>query len=317
MIIVCPTCSASYEIPASSLGATGRSVRCTECKTVWFNPPEENDEIISERGAKKSPAVVTLPAQKSAASSSVASGEEAASDSVNKGDVPAVSSSSSGVARRKSVPAAAIHKDEAINETDIEAVFSEVAQTSENKLSAELKAEKRGWFRRKARTAAVSSPRTGHADSHKATKTPLWMTLCLLCAIGGLFWLVAKRDSVAAFLPEMAHLYAMAGLKVNVQGLDIQNIKTLETMQNGTPLLVIEGVIKNVTTHGVDIPRLRLAVQTENGRELFAWTAVPAVPKLEQGGEIPFKAQLASPPLEGKKVAVRFTTRHDNLMRKE
>src|SRR5258708_16679077 len=36
MLIVCPNCATSYQVETSSLGATGRSVRCVRCRNVWF-----------------------------------------------------------------------------------------------------------------------------------------------------------------------------------------------------------------------------------------------------------------------------------------
>ena len=36
MLIVCPSCATSYQVEHSSLGAGGRSVRCTRCRDVWF-----------------------------------------------------------------------------------------------------------------------------------------------------------------------------------------------------------------------------------------------------------------------------------------
>ena len=37
--IVCPNCGKSYDIDVSSLGRSGRSVRCTACNSYWFEPP--------------------------------------------------------------------------------------------------------------------------------------------------------------------------------------------------------------------------------------------------------------------------------------
>jgi predicted Zn finger-like uncharacterized protein len=36
MLIVCPNCATSYRVKPSSLGGTGRSVRCVRCRNVWF-----------------------------------------------------------------------------------------------------------------------------------------------------------------------------------------------------------------------------------------------------------------------------------------
>ena len=36
MLIACPNCTTSYDLDPSSLGRTGRSVRCVRCRQVWF-----------------------------------------------------------------------------------------------------------------------------------------------------------------------------------------------------------------------------------------------------------------------------------------
>ena len=43
MLIVCPNCATSYQVEPSSLGATGRSVRCVRCQKVWFAANTERD----------------------------------------------------------------------------------------------------------------------------------------------------------------------------------------------------------------------------------------------------------------------------------
>src|SRR5438874_3279897 len=36
MLIVCPSCATGYRIELSTLGVSGRSVRCARCRHVWF-----------------------------------------------------------------------------------------------------------------------------------------------------------------------------------------------------------------------------------------------------------------------------------------
>src|ERR1035438_6261259 len=48
MHIVCPHCSTSYAIDLASLGAAGRTVRCSRCKEVWLARPEDAVEIVAK-----------------------------------------------------------------------------------------------------------------------------------------------------------------------------------------------------------------------------------------------------------------------------
>src|SRR5216684_4466257 len=41
MHIICPHCTTSYAIDLATLGAAGRTVRCSRCKEVWLARPED------------------------------------------------------------------------------------------------------------------------------------------------------------------------------------------------------------------------------------------------------------------------------------
>src|SRR5882757_506463 len=41
MHIICPHCTTTYAIDLSTLGAAGRTVRCSRCKEVWLARPED------------------------------------------------------------------------------------------------------------------------------------------------------------------------------------------------------------------------------------------------------------------------------------
>ena len=49
MHIICPHCTTSYAINLATLGAAGRTVRCSRCKEVWLARPEDATEL---RGAR-------------------------------------------------------------------------------------------------------------------------------------------------------------------------------------------------------------------------------------------------------------------------
>ena len=45
MQIVCPHCETSYQVDPTSVGSSGRSVRCARCRTVWF---AANTAVLSD-----------------------------------------------------------------------------------------------------------------------------------------------------------------------------------------------------------------------------------------------------------------------------
>src|ERR1700710_2852106 len=45
MHIICPHCTTTYAINLATLGAAGRTVRCSRCKEVWLARPEDAIEI--------------------------------------------------------------------------------------------------------------------------------------------------------------------------------------------------------------------------------------------------------------------------------
>src|SRR5579864_7550360 len=47
MHIVCPHCTTSYAIDLATLGAAGRTVRCSRCKEVWQARPQDAFEVAA------------------------------------------------------------------------------------------------------------------------------------------------------------------------------------------------------------------------------------------------------------------------------
>ena len=56
MHIVCPHCTTSYAIDLATLGAAGRTVRCSRCKEVWLARPEDAIEDGAGAGDGRQPA---------------------------------------------------------------------------------------------------------------------------------------------------------------------------------------------------------------------------------------------------------------------
>jgi hypothetical protein len=137
-------------------------------------------------------------------------------------------------------------------------------------------------------------------------------TLVLALGIAALLLGAAVgRKPIVRVAPQTAALFAAVGLPVNLRGLVFQHVKTTSDMQDGVPVLVVEGEIGNITGERVDVPRLRFSLRTPAGVEIYAWTAVPDSSSLAGGETLPFRSRLAAPPAGARDVAVRFFARGD------
>ena len=157
--------------------------------------------------------------------------------------------------------------------------------------------------KRKTVTPAVPAAR------RQERRLPLGLIAVLLMAI--LSFGIIGRQSIVRAAPELASLYAAIGFPVNLRGLEFQNIRTKQEIQDGITVLAIEGEVGNVANRAVELPRVRLAVLGDNGVEIYAWTALLPRSILYPHERVPFKSRLASPPAAGKEIMVRFLTRAD------
>jgi hypothetical protein len=112
-------------------------------------------------------------------------------------------------------------------------------------------------------------------------------------------------------MPQTASLFAAIGLPVNLRGLALTDVTTTRESHDGATILVVQGVITNISKQPRDVPRIRLAVKNDKGAVVYTWTSLPERTALAPGDSEPFQTRLASPPPEGRVVEVRFFTRRD------
>jgi predicted Zn finger-like uncharacterized protein len=278
MHIICPHCSTSYAIGLATLGAAGRTVRCSRCKEVWLARPEDAIEAAAPAMAE---AGEQAAAQASAASWDA--GEERG-DSRQQG-IPVVDSPSIST----DWPAEA--RNDLAND-----LADEPAE------AAAAPSRRPSWFRKRLKPPAL--PRAPGKS---------FASLPIACAAMGalVLALMIWRVEVVRLLPQTAAFYEMVGFGVNVRGLAFKDMKiTTETVE-GKPVLVIEGAIVGETRHPVDLPRLRFSVSDAQGAEIYAWNALLDQPVLKPGERAWFKSRLASPPPEGRSIDVRFFSKRD------
>jgi predicted Zn finger-like uncharacterized protein len=282
MHIICPYCTTSYAIDTATLGAAGRTVRCSRCKQVWLARPE--DVVRTAQALVPSMAEAGAPAPNSA--SPAGRNDLAAGDHAQHHETPVVES--------PSISAEWPADGEASQHRAAEPDWPSVAQND-----AVAATPQRPSRRRRPRPSF-------------SFRVPA-VSLTTACAAMGALVLALTiwRADVVRLLPQTAAFYKMVGLDVNLRGLLFKDVKISTESVEGKQVLVIEGVIIGEAKKPVELPRLRFSVRDAQGAEIYAWNAVLEQPVLKPGEKAWFKSRLASPPPEGRNIDVRFFNKRD------
>jgi predicted Zn finger-like uncharacterized protein len=282
MHIVCPHCTTSYAIDPANFSQAGRKVRCARCQEVWLAVPQE---LVSTAAAFRHDMDDTGPQD------GFGSRDDAAGD-WREDNAPHVESPSisSGWPEPEAPPQAA----------EAEENWTALAR---QEAMAEADPAKSSRLRNLGSSVA---PFLKSANWAKAL--PRALTLPTICvALGAMvFGLIAWRSDVVRLMPQTAAFFKMTGMGVNLRGLTFEDLKISTETVNNKPVLLIEGAIVDVTRKSVEIPRLRFIVRDAKGTDIYAWNAVLEQPVLNPGEKAWFKTRLASPPAEGREIAVRF-----------
>ncbi len=300
MQIVCPNCASCYEVDASALGAAGRSVRCTRCRTVWFQTPADEPPAQPEPAGDAAVAAF----QSELGSEAQPQAAETAAAASENGDPPGPSFDELMLA-----PAAA--PDSAADTTVAAPALSEIAiPVTEAPPVAPEAGESDKPAAGDIETMASRRGKRGTAR-RRIPMRPGRLPVLILVLFGVVAALLAWRGSIVRHMPQTASLYAAIGMPVNLRGLVFTEVNVSRDVHEGVAVLMVEGIISSAAKRPVEVPRLRFAMRNEAGAEIYAWTAMPPREVLGPGETMPFRSRLASPPGEGKDVTVRFFTRHD------
>ena len=271
MHIICPHCTTTYAIDLSTLGAAGRTVRCSRCKEVWLARPEDAVHIEALTPAMADaddPAPNPAPA--------AARRNEPAGGEIERYETPVVESPS------------------------ISAEWPADGEVQPNRRD-EAKAA------RPPRRSLLSRLTPSSSFGFPAVSLATVCTAMGALAVALLVW----RNDVVRLLPQTAAFYNMVGLEVNLRGLSFKDVKVSSENVEGKQVLVIEGVIVGQAKKPVELPRLRFSVRDAQGAEIYAWNAVLEQAVLKPGEKAWFKSRLASPPPEGRNIDVRFFNKRD------
>jgi len=287
MHIVCPHCTTSYAIDLATLGAAGRTVRCSRCKEVWLARPEDATAAAAPVAAMAEAGGQAPGWRAGAEWNTGVSGDNSQQQEIPVVESPSISgdwpASADGAAQAAGPDWPSVARNEAPD-------------------AAVARPRRLPWFRNLLKPLALL-----RASGKSFVSLP---TAC--AAMGALVLaLTIWRVDVVRLLPQTAMFYKMVGLEVNVRGLMFKDVKITTETVDGKPVLVIEGVIVGEARQPVELPRLRFSVSDARGAEIYAWNAVLDQPVLKPGERAWFKSRLASPPPEGRNIDVRFFSKRD------
>ncbi len=122
----------------------------------------------------------------------------------------------------------------------------------------------------------------------------------------GLFF---GRGLVVEFLPFMKPVYETIGLNTSTigEGLDIRNVKSSRETEGDIDVLVVRGIIINVSGGTRTVPNVRVALYDTSDEVVMEHVAVPRSDGLEAQEKSGFKARLIDVPATARLLEVTFT----------
>lgn len=330
MRIVCPACETGYQVADGTLGVTGRKVRCARCGTVWHATPNDYPEAphpvapVSRTdvgGPEPSEdewrdAIAGDGPGSAFDAETPAEAEGDANDQSAIDDLFASGSDDDADAEEASSPASGN------DQSAVDDLFTAGAADQETRaddageasapaadMSPTIDAPPAGFEgrRRKARGKAARRGASTFMLIDRHLSTPVASVLLISFLV--LFSVVAVvgRERIVAIFPDFAGIYEMIGLKVNLRGLDFQNVTARQEMDGSTPVLLVEGDIINLDSESKGLPAVRVTLKSSTGRDVYAWNyALPQL-SIDQMGKVHFKTRLLAPPEASVTVEVRFT----------
>lgn len=277
VVIACPNCGTRYQVPIATLGLTGREVRCAQCSKSWhaLATAEHEDAMFAPEEEK------ALDAAFEAAEMTVAPAPPPPA-----APVPAPAEPRAGEDKTLADLRAAIApkpKPQAPSAAD-QAKLKNSRHAFELRLEALRSSLPMAKLRRVARLVGA---------------------LVLVAILGIGFF---ARYDIVRLVPELAAIYSAIGLRVNIVGLEFEDIKTLMSLRQGKNVILVTAKIRSATTKPVAVPLVLVTLLDDAGSVLLEWTVQPQGNEMAPGDVMDFSSEVSSPPAGATRVRLSFTT---------
>jgi|GEM_PF-419486 len=337
VVISCPHCGTRYQVAYESIGKKGRSVLCAHCGQSWdarADPPPrlampEPRPAPPPSPAKAPPApppprvvevsdkdfgslaeemldekfVIEEQRHKARHEAALRAEEEARTAKAKPKSKTTVEEAAIARAAER---AAAIANADASADGDSfgdehEKTVAELRAAADQpdvKFSSASHRKVQQEFSKRQRSAYSKLP---------VARFRRWARIAALGALVALFagGILLRAPLVQQF-PQLAGAYAAVGLPVNVVGLEFRDVRTLQSLQDGAEVLVVEGTIASVSSHEAPMPPVIVTLVGNDGSTVYQWSMTPQATELEPGETVHFQTQLSKPPHNAAQVKLGF-----------
>lgn len=306
MKIACPRCDTRYALSEEALGDQGRKMKCAKCAAVWLALPETSGMTAQQ----------SLKALRPLQQTSI---QPLAENSAETGTV------------RARTPHPAGPSDEERWEADL--VQERAAQTARAAAAREKSATKaqphqpadhqnrKSGLRRTIAKAVGSIAATWRTIAgcwnwlhHLRFRDQISVLAALSMPVVLVAGLYVGRQSVVRQFPDLAGLYRLIGIEVNLYGLAFEDLRTVRRPENGVAVLIVEGAVRNISQDSREVPQLHFILSGRE-REVYSWQAEASAAALAAGEAVGFRTVLASPPDIADELHVRFFNNDPRLNR--
>lgn len=174
-----------------------------------------------------------------------------------------------------------------------QAPATEPARMSE----AEMRRRQREFLRRRRRIGRLQPG----ARLRRLVRVAVYGVLAMLLVTA-----VLGREAIVRVAPDLAGLYAGAGLAVNVVGLEFSRLDSMLSRRDGRPLLIVRGEVRGLASRAAPFPPILVSLVDEDGHVLYRWSVTPPAASLAGGELAAFETQMVNPPPRAARVRVGF-----------
>ena len=174
--------------------------------------------------------------------------------------------------------------EDATRAPSVEEMASADAPAAETHRSAQTQRDLETLDKLRSRTSVQPSRKSA---SKQMAALAAMLAVIAVGAVGADFF----RTDIVRFWPQAAVAFEAAGREVNVRGFEFVAVEYDVGLLGGEPVLVVEGVLRNIAEHAQLTPPLRASLLDADGAETRAWTFDAEPGLVPPGGQVTFRGR--------------------------